>query len=292
MSTAVAFKSPVPRAAFVVPKPANPNKRRRISELDGLQDVIGGGRILSPSETRRPRAVVRAAATGNKNLSRGPVKGQRANEGQGSIACTCCTLAYLTQDMQSCPAQQHIIKQATSRGFGPGSKLSMVYESGNSIAQSLRPFFDASFGQLRTIIIRRDVLQPINMSLGLVQCGVNNHTGDHSFDVRATYNKRGCVIQAALGLLREAQALSLGFQFFSIDEDSTSEVMFQGGRCIRRTIEVRISKNRGRSAKTAKDREEVYQEVLGITFDAREQEIQGSDELYAWLRSKGADLIA
>lgn len=292
MSTAVVFNPPVLRTAFTVPKPAYPNKRRRISEVDGLQDVIGGGRILSPSETRRPRAVAGAAVAGNKDLTRGPVKSQRVNQGQESIACTCCTLAYLTQDIKSCPAQQHIIKQATSRGFGLGSKLSMVYESEKSIAQSLRPFFDASFGQLRTIIIRRDVFQPIDMSLGLVQCGVNNHTGDYSFDVRATYNKRSCVIQAALGLLREAQSLSLGFEFFSIDEDSTREVVFQGGRCIQRTIEVRISKNRGRSTKTTEDRKEAYQEILGMIFDAREQEIPGSDELYSWLRSKGADLIA
>lgn len=167
----------------------------------------------------------------------------------------------------------------------------MLYETEESIAQKLRPFFDTSFDQLQRIVIRRQVHQPIDMSLAMAQIRINSQIGDHTFDVRDSYNKRGCVIRAGLKILREAQRLSLGYNVFSIVEDSTQEVELPlVGLCVQRTIEVRISK-KGGTPETSKEHNEVYKELEAIAWDAREQEIQGWDELYTWLRSKNADMI-
>lgn len=231
-------------------------------------------------------------AAGEKEICRPLARLERLCKAKASTACTCCTLAYLVRDIERCPAAKHNIRQITSKELGMGSSLRMCYESEDSIFESLRPFLGTGFSQLRTMIIRRDVLQPINMNLGLLQCLVNNQIGGHSFDVRTRYDKKRCVVQVGLRLLRKAQNLLLGFQFFSIEEDSVREAYYKNERCLRRTIEVRISKNRGPSLKTTKKREKVYQELLGIVFKSREQEIQWEDELYTWLASKGAELIA
>ncbi|KAK5056815.1 hypothetical protein LTR84_012347 [Exophiala bonariae] len=293
MSPATSSHRQAPMSTPVTSDSARPNKLKRTasSEVDRLWDVIGGGEILDPSITRRKGAVDRLATTGAKERPCPPAKRQHLDEAQPLIACTCCTIAY--KKSLSCPAPKHIIKQITSSGCGLGSSLPMLYESDESIARELgNKFFNSSFDQLQRIVIRREVLQPIDMSLGLAQIRINSQIGDHTFDVRARYNKRSCVIRAGLISLNKAQSLSLGFNFFSIVEDSSDEVMLpSAGICTKRTIEVRISK-KGRSAKTQKEREEVYQELVGIAWDAREQGIPRWSGMFRWLRSKDADMIA
>jgi len=209
----------------------------------------------------------------------------------GSSACICYTLADLPQ-IKDCPATSHIIRQITQWRFGLGSSPWMCIESEHSIVRELAPFLSAvAFSQLGTIIIRRDILQPLDMSLGLLQIRANAQA-EATIDVRTRYDKKSCVVQAGLRILQEAQNLNLGFEFFSIDMDSSGEVCYREELYICRTVEVRVSKTRGPSEKTAEDRERVFQELRGIVFDSREDDIPGAEGLYTWLMSKGADMIA
>lgn len=308
-----------------------PRKRRRLNEVEALYDVIGGGRILDPSERRRrpisrgisyacvesdteeftdeeattsaqrstcvetptsEEAPTGAEASTNADIPSGEqeVSGPLATV-DGGAACTCCTVAYRSQ-IKDCPATTHMIRQITFRRFGLGSSHRMCAESEDSIFRELTPFLGvAAFSRLGTIIIRRDVLQPLDMSLGLLQIRANDHD-DGSFDVRTRYDKKNCIVQAGLRILQEAQNLNLGFKFFSIDTDSSREALYKGERCIRRAIEVRVSKTRGPSVKTSEDREGIFQELRGIVFDSREDDIPWAEGLYTWLMSRGADMIA